>query len=58
MNETPGTITLQELAEQLARFQGEEIHNAAGLALALFTGAAHARDGMQRPPRASKGRAA
>jgi hypothetical protein len=54
----PDTITLQELTEQLARFQGEEIHNAAGLALALFTGAAHARDGMQRPPRASKGRAA
>jgi hypothetical protein len=54
----PDTITLQELAEQLARFQGEDIRNAAGLALALFTGAGQARDGTQRPPRASKGHAA
>jgi hypothetical protein len=54
----PDTITLQELADQLTRFQGEEIHNAAGLALALFAGARQARDGTQRPPRASKGRAA
>lgn len=52
------TITLDELAEQLKRWEGETIHNAPGLALAIFNGADQARHGDKPRPRASKGRAA
>jgi hypothetical protein len=51
------TITQAELADQLARLEGQKIYSAAGLARAIFDGAALARTGGQAH-RASKGWAA